>query len=276
MDLPLADEQPVILSINSHDPSGGAGSVADIETVASLGGHCVSAITALNVRDTRDLKDRRRGEATLLIEQIRAALEDCSVRAIKVGDLASVAQVEAVHTILVQYRDIPVVLDPVLIHDEDGEIGRALCSLLLPQSTLAVLSLDHVRKLGGGRGDTLQASLAALFEHGIEQILVTDLAPHTQRCVNALHHRLGSGGGSTSGNGRQYDWQRLPHTFHGAGSTLSAALTAYLGHGFDLYEAAQQAQTFTWQALQSARALGCGALIPDRFFWARDEGEPAA
>ena len=264
MELPLADEQPVVLSINSHDPSGGAGSVADIETVASLGGHCVSAITALNVRDTHDLKDRLHGDPTLLIEQCRAALEDCNVRAIKVGDLATVAQVEAVHTILVQYRDIPVVLDPVLIHDDDGEIGRALCNLLLPQSTVAILSLDHVRKLGGGRGDTLQATLAALFEHGIDQLLVTDLAPHTQRCVNALHHRHGGG------NGRQYDWARLPHNFHGAGSTLSAALAAYLGHGFDLFEAVQQGQQFTWQALESARALGCGALIPDRFFWARD------
>lgn len=267
MELPLADEQPVILSINSHDPSGGAGSVADIETIASLGGHCVSAITALNVRDTRNLKDRRHGEATLLIEQIRAALEDCDVRAIKVGDLSSVAQVEAVHTILAQYRGIPVVLDPVLIHDDDGEICRALCNLLLPQVTIAVISRDHVRELGG-LGDTLQASLAGLFEHGIEQLLVTDLAPHTQRCVNALYHRLG--------NSRDYDWERLPHTYHGAGSTLSAALTAYLGHGIDLHEAIQQAQKFTWQALCSARALGGGALIPDRFFWARDEGEPAA
>ncbi len=264
MELPLADEQPVILSINSHDPSGGAGSVADIETVASLGGHCVSAITALNVRDTRDLKDRSRGDATLLIEQIRAALEDCTVRAIKVGDLASVAQIEAVHTILAQYSDIPVVLDPVLIHDDDGEIGRALCNLLLPRATLAILSLDHVRRLGGDRGDTLQASLAALFEHGIEQLLVTDLAPQTPRCVNALHQH--------HGNGRQYEWQRLEQTFHGAGSTLSAALATYLGHGFDLFEAAQQAQNFTWQSLRSARALGGGALIPDRFFWARDDG----
>ena len=264
MDLPLADEQPVVLSVNSHDPSGGAGSVADIETVASLGGHCVSAITALNVRDTCDLKDRRRGEATLLIEQIRAALEDCSVRAIKVGDLASVAQVEAVHTILVQYRDIPVVLDPVLIHDDDGEIGRALSHLLLPLATIAVLSLDHVRHLSGGRGDTLQANLAALFEQGIEQLLVTELAPQGERCINALHQHLGNG------CARHYEWQRLPHSYHGAGSTLSAALAAYLGHGFDLFEAVQQAQHFTWQSLASARAIGGGALIPDRFFWARD------
>jgi hydroxymethylpyrimidine/phosphomethylpyrimidine kinase len=261
MELPLADEQPVVLSINSHDPSGGAGSVADIETVASLGGHCVSAITALNVRDTRSLKDRLHTDATLLIEQSRAALEDCNVRAIKVGDLASVAQLEAVHTILVQYRDIPVVLDPVLLHDDDGEISRALNSLLLPVATLSILSLDHVARLGG-RGDTLQASLAALFELGVEQLLVTDLTPQAPHCVNALYNR--------HGNGRDYEWPRLPHAFHGAGSTLSAALATYLGHGFDLLEAIQQAQQFTWQALNGARALGGGALIPDRFFWARD------
>src|SRR5690606_33418158 len=122
---------PTFLTINSHDPSGGAGIVADVETAASLGCHCFSAVTALNVRDTQQHKDRQSSPASLLIEQVRAALEDGSIHAIKIGDIGSVAQVEAVHTILEDYPDLPVVIDPVLHHGpNDGDVNVAIRLLL--------------------------------------------------------------------------------------------------------------------------------------------------
>ena len=73
----------------------------------------------------------------------------------------------------------------------------------------------------------------------------------------------------TRGLVKEYLWEALPHSFHGAGSTLSAAVTAYLAHGFDLLEALQQGQQFTAQALARARRIGTGGLIPDRLFWSR-------
>lgn len=256
-----SEQCPVVLTINSHDPSGGAGLVADIETIASLGGHCVSAITALNVRDTQDMKDRRSGDASVLIEQIRVALEDSAVKAVKVGDLGSVAQVEAVHTILTQYDDIPVVLDPVLHHaSPDGDLAQALRMLLLPLASLTILSLDHIDRLARA-SDSLQACTQELFEYGGEYLLLTDTLSGTGPVVNRLFSRKGVT--------KEYQHERLPHTFHGAGSTLSAAITVCLAHGIDLMEAVQQGQQFTAHALAQARRLGMGCLLPDRLYWSR-------
>ncbi|MDB6061682.1 MAG: hypothetical protein JWM78_1785 [Verrucomicrobiaceae bacterium] len=255
------DKHPVLLTVNSHDPSGGAGVVADVETANSLGCHCVSAITALNVRDTQNLKDRQSTGTPLLIEQMRAALEDSSVTAIKIGDIATVAQAEAVHTILGEYRDIPVVLDPVLHHGaDDGDVDEAIRILLFPRATISVLSVPHVKQLSTC-GDSLGASVQELLEFGCPQLLVTVAAQEPNKIINRLF--------STRGVDREYTWDAFSKQFHGAGSTLSAAITAYLAHGFDLQEALQQGQQFTWQAMERALRVGMGGLIPDRLFWCR-------
>ncbi len=253
--------QPVLLTINSHDPSGGAGIVADVETANSIGCHCVSAITALNVRDTRNFKDRQSTDASLLIEQVRVALEDSAVTAIKVGDVATVAQAEVIHTILGEYPDIPVVLDPVLHHGAaDGDVNAAVRMLLMPHANLGIFSTDHIAALSSC-GDSLGASIQELLEFGCEHILATVVSSEHSRLTNCLY--------STRGVIKDYQWDALPQSFHGAGSTLSAAIAAYLAHGFDLLEALQQGQQFTSQALAQARRVGMGGLIPDRLFWCR-------
>lgn len=254
---------PTYLAINSLDPSGGAGLVADVETAASLGCHCFSAITAVNVRDTQQHKDRQCIPAALVIEQVRAALEDSPIHAIKIGDLGSVAQVEAVHTILGDYSNIPVVLDPVLHHGAtDGDVNLATRLLLLPRAMIAILSRDHIAAMTNN-ADSLAAATQELFEGGGDYLLVTDAVTEPGRMINRLF--------SPRGIAKEYSWECLPDRFHGAGSTLSAAVTAYLAHGFDLFEALQQGQQFTWQALENARQLGMGCKVPDRMFWARDD-----
>lgn len=254
-------KQPILLTINSHDPSGGAGVVADVETANSLGCHCVSAITALNVRDTRNFKDRQSTSASLLIEQMRVALEDSVVTAIKIGDVATIAQAEVIHTILGEYADIPVVLDPVLQHGAaDGDVAAAVRMLLLPRANIAILSTDHIDTLSSC-GDSIGASIQELLEFGCQHILATVAHNEPAKVCNRLY--------STRGLLKEYSWEALAQTFHGAGSTLSAAVAAYLAHGFDLHEALQQGQQFTSQALAHARRVGMGGLIPDRLFWCR-------
>lgn len=255
------DKHPVLLTVNSHDPSGGAGVVADVETANSLGCHCLSAITALNVRDTRNLKDRQSTDAPLLIEQMRAALEDSSVTAIKIGDIATVAQAEAIHTILGEYRDVPVVLDPVLHHGaDDGDVHEAVRLLLFPRAAIGILSTTHVQQLSSC-GDSLGANIQELLEFGCPHLLVTVVTQQQHKITNRLY--------STRGVEREYQWDALTEQFHGAGSTLSAAVAAYLSHGFELQEALQSGQKFTWQAMAKALRVGCGGLIPDRLFWCR-------
>ncbi len=252
----------VVMSISGHDPSGGSGISADIETLHSLGCHCTPIITKLAARDTTGLKDSQITDTGLLIEQMRAVLEDINVDLFKIGDLGSIANTEAVHTVLSDYSTIPVVLELALDEENIPSLGQATLSLLQGQSTITLLNEEEARQLAPA-GDTLAAGAQEILEYGGDNLLITDT--NAKGSGNQLHNNLYT----RRGLYQQYQWERLPHKYHGAGSTLSAALSAYLAHKLSLYESVQQAQQFTWKALSKGRRIGMGQLLPDRLHWCK-------
>jgi len=262
--MPSFDERtPVVLSLSSHDPTGGSGIQADIETAASLGCHCASVITALAARDTRELKDIIAIDSTVLIEQARVILEDFSVDAIKIGLLGSLANIKAVHSILVDYPDIPVVLDPVVqvgnvVPPNVEAFYQAISSLLLPMATICTPSFVEAHELAH-EADTVDACAHEILESGCQYVLVSGAQRQDGKIVNSLYsdHRLV----------RRFEWPRLTKLCHGSGATLASSIAAYLAHGLSTIDAVQQGQHFTWQSISAGRRLGMGKLIPNRFFW---------
>ncbi|ARN74424.1 bifunctional hydroxymethylpyrimidine kinase/phosphomethylpyrimidine kinase [Oceanicoccus sagamiensis] len=248
---------PVVMSITDHDPSGGGGISADIETLSSLGCHCTPIISQLSARDTHSLKDTLATDTALLIEQARALLEDIQINLFNIGEPGSISHIEAIHTILSDYPDIPVLLHPKLNPDDLG-MSSALAALLLPQANIVVLSKEAALGLAPG-ADTLSACAQEILEYGCDNLLIIgDDSSNSQ----ITQHWF-----SEHGSCQSYQWDRLPHRYYGANSTLSAAISAYLAHGLSMAESIQQAQQFCWQALQQGRRIGMGKLLPNRMHW---------
>ena len=258
---------PIVLTFAGHDPSGGAGLQADIEALASLGCHAVTVITALTVQDTRDVMDLTPVDTTQVISQARAVLEDMPVAAVKIGLLGTVANAEVCHSILTDYPDLPLVLDPVLASGAgtnlgEDELPQAIRELLLPRTRVVTPNSTEARRLAPA-ADTLDACAIALLDHGAEYVLVTGTHENTPHVNNSLYH----------GHRRleTFTWERLPHSYHGSGCTLAATLTGMLAHGLDPFQACHEAQEFTWDALQHGYRPGMGQHLPDRLFWSRQE-----
>ena len=106
--------KPVVLCFSGHDPSGGAGIQADIETLNSHGCHAASVITCLTTQDTRNVKHIWPQPLSQWLDQVHTVLDDLPIAAIKIGLIGDDAIALAIAEILRQRRDIPVVLDPVL------------------------------------------------------------------------------------------------------------------------------------------------------------------
>lgn len=87
---------PVVLTIAGSDPSAGAGLQADLLTLASLGVHGCTAVTALTVQDSVNVRGYTPVDPQDTVAQARAVLEDMSVQVIKIGMLGSAAMVAAV------------------------------------------------------------------------------------------------------------------------------------------------------------------------------------
>jgi hydroxymethylpyrimidine/phosphomethylpyrimidine kinase len=268
-----------VLTFAASDPSGGAGLQADLLALASMGCHPLSVVTALTVQDTIGVEGLLPIDAEWVADQARRLLEDMRVDAFKLGVLGSVENIAAIAEIVSDYPDVPLVLDPVLASgrgDElaTGDMTRAMRELLLPQATLVTPNSIEARRLADvdDEEDNDDAALgecaARIIAQGCEYVLVTGTHEPTPKVVNTLYAK--------SGVVRSDTWPRLAETYHGSGCTLASAIAAMLANGLDIGDAVREAQEYTWQTLEKAYRPGMGQWIPDRLFWARDEGPEAS
>lgn len=265
---------PVVLTIAGHDPSGGAGIQADIEAITSMGCHATSAITTLTIQDTVDLQRHEPVAATLLVEQIRAVLEDMPIAAIKLGLLGSIENIEVLHTILMDYPDLPVVLDPILRSGGGTDLANqeymdAISNLLIPNVTILTPNTAELQRLAP-EGDNIDACAHEILDTGCEFVLVTGTdhfdpkkSNEQQDVINTLY-----------GNNQKLDsyrWQRLPYSYHGSGCTLASALAGLIAQGMEPMSAVYEAQHYTWETLRHGYRIGMGQYIPNRLFWAQEQ-----
>ncbi len=255
---------PVVLCFSALDPSGGGGLQADIETLASMGCHCAPVATALCASGTAEAADTLAVDTTLVIEQARSVLEDMSVKAIKIGFAGSVTNVEAIHSILQDYPQLPVIIHPAFcLWDpnaaEQADLPSALAALLLPIAQVAVVSLQEAHVLVK-ESDTVDATAQALTSKGCRHLLLNQAQPKEGRAMAGLY--------DATGLVKTYEWDQSSPICHGATSTLTSAIAALRAHGCPAQAAVEQAQNYTWQAMAAARQLGFGKPTPHRFFWA--------
>ncbi|MFM2397832.1 MAG: hypothetical protein RLZZ144_1082, partial [Pseudomonadota bacterium] len=92
----MSDIPPIVLTFAATDPTSGAGLQADILTIASMGCHPVSIVTAITVQDTSGVDDVQAVDADILVDQARTVLEDMPVAAFKIGLLGSVENIAAI------------------------------------------------------------------------------------------------------------------------------------------------------------------------------------
>jgi hydroxymethylpyrimidine/phosphomethylpyrimidine kinase len=279
--LPANPSPTIVLTFAAADPTGGAGLQADILTLASLGCHPLSVVTAITVQDTAGVEGVLPIDAEWVADQARALLEDMPVAAFKLGMMGSVEVIAAIAEVIADYPDIPVVLDPVLASGRgdqfaDEEMIEAMIGLLLPQTTLLTPNSLEVRRLAqeteASRGDAraepgLAECARRLINAGCEYVLVTGTHEGTPQVINTLY--------GSHGAVRTDHWDRLPGSYHGSGCTLASAIAAHLASGVDVADAVMGAQEYTWRTLAAGFRPGMGQFIPDRLFWSRGDDEDA-
>ena len=265
---------PIVLAFAATDPSGGAGLQADILTLASMGCHPLSVVTAVTIQDTMGVEEVMALDAEWVADQARCVLEDMPVAAFKVGMVGSIENIAAIAEVVSDYPEIPLILDPVLASGRGDELVTdemisALRELLVPQSTIITPNSIEARRLTQEEGEEdidLAECARRLLATGCEYVLITGTHENTTQVTNTLYGQ--------DGVVRSDNWERLPGSYHGSGCTLASAIAATIANGLNIGDAVQDAQEYTWQTLKAAFRPGMGQHIPDRLFWARED-EPA-
>lgn len=267
---------PLVLTFGVSDPVGAIGIQADLASFAAMGCHGLSVITALSIGDTTRVDDIQVVDADWVADQARVLLEDMPVAAFKIGYLGSIENISVIAEIVSDYPGVPLVLDPfsTMLPDQDldEEVLLAMRELLVPQSTLLLVSIDELSRLAETWREPstelmMPTDALRVIELGCEFLFVTGTPGDPHQINNTLFNE--------GGVVRTDSWQRQAGPFVGAGNTLSATIAAMLANGLEVPEAVFEAEEFTNAALTHAQRLGMGKLVPDRYFWAREPDEPS-
>jgi len=258
--------KPIVLSLSGHDPSGGAGIHADIETIISHQCHPASVITALTEQNSASVKKLIPQAANNIIDQAHTLFTDLPIKVIKIGLIGHIDTVKAIHSILMEYSSLPVILDPVLaaggggVPFSDPELIEAIVELILPRTTIITPNSVEARLLTGE--DDLQVAGKKLLELGCEYALITGTHEQTHSVSNKLFNK-----GECIEN---YTWDRLSHEYHGSGCTLASSIASMVAHGLEVETAMIEAQEYTWNSLNAATLIGKGQYFPNRLFWMQE------
>lgn len=185
--------------------------------------------------------------------------------AISVGYLSDPEQAEAVLRLL-QAFPAKVILDPVLgdngklysrITDNHVESMRKLCAqadVLLPNITeAAALTGTPYRK--DGDEDYYRQLIAALQKLGAKNVILTGVS-------------LGENTtGFMASDGKIYQTQKLPGSFHGTGDLFAASFTGGFVRGKSLFDAAALAAGFVEQVITGATPTPFGLAFEHHLPW---------
>lgn len=234
-----------ILTIAGSDSGGGAGIQADIKTITLLGGHAMTAITAITAQNSRGVGAVQVLDADMVIAQIDAVARDFGLDGIKIGMLGSPAIAEALGDWLTGQGGLPIVFDPVMIASSGAVLADPATigafKRLMTIATLVTPNLPELDALGG-----VEAVLALA-----PALLIKGGHAGGETVIDTLHDR--------TGEIARWDDPRIdsPHS-HGTGCTLSSAIATLLGQGVPMVQAVERARLFVRLALRDAPALVAG------------------
>ena len=255
-----SQKKPVVLVFAGHDPSGGAGIQADIETMAALGCIATSIITSLTTQNTQLFSNHLPQTKSDFVSQTKLVLDDINIDACKIGAIGSPELIQAIYEIIANLT-FHLILDPIM-HSTTGhefankDMSALLCELLLPLATVITPNLDEAMQLTGESRP--QAAAEKFLAMGCKNILITDAEESARQVINHLYQQ--------DGQCQTFTWERLSGSFHGSGCTLASAIAANLAKNIELISAIEQAQNFTWNSLKHGLQLGKGQQHPNRFF----------
>jgi hydroxymethylpyrimidine/phosphomethylpyrimidine kinase len=252
-----------ILIIAGSDSGGGAGIQADIKTVTMLGGHAMTAVTAITAQNTLGVQAVHPIPTDMVLAQIDSVVSDIGVDAVKIGMIGSAETAHAVADLLTslfsreggspvwtpafageQASRIPIVFDPVMIATSGSILADAdtiaAFERLMRIATLVTPNLPELAALGG---ETAVRALgpAVLIKGGHGQgDVVTD--------------RLVTDHSETVWTNPRIDTRHA----HGTGCTLASGIATGLAQGMTLDFAIDRAIAFVRAALAAAPGIGQG------------------
>ena len=243
-----------ILIVAGTDPTGGAGIVRDIETASHFSVRTGLAVTSVNVQDDHHVETKLPMNGDIIRGQMLAALRSDKILAIKVGMTGSPEIVEAICSVLDNFSDIPVILDPVIRASSGGVLADDKTVTVIKEKLLkyCYLVTPNLPELAALTGKNLSENHSQTIEQAKKLL------------ASGSKYVLAKGGHETgdiaidslvsSSRTTNFSNARLNATMRGTGCTLSTAIACAIAKGKSLEDAVKTAKNYVYQLLRERTA----------------------
>ncbi|XNS28033.1 bifunctional hydroxymethylpyrimidine kinase/phosphomethylpyrimidine kinase [Citricoccus nitrophenolicus] len=247
---------PRVLSIAGTDPSGGAGTAADLKSITAAGGYGMSVVTTLVAQNTHGVRDLHVPPTDFLTQQLQTVSDDVTLDAVKTGMLGTAEIIATVGDWLDTIQPKIIVVDPVMIATSGDrllqpEAEQAMVAFCR-RATVVTPNIDELAVLTGQpcaatEDEALEQAARWSAETGVAVIVKTG---HLDT-LTVTNTWLSPDGIRIAVPSTRVDTTST----HGTGCSLSSALATRLGRG-DTPEAA-----LTWATGWLHEAILHGAAL---------------
>jgi len=259
-----------VLTIAGFDPSSGAGVTADLMVFAAHGLFGTSCITALTVQSTLGVRTTAPVSAEIVHDTLDCPQSDLPLEGIKIGMLATAANVAMVAEFLEMLRTVgrrvPVVLDPVMRSSSGRELLDAQGVALMRRRLLPVVDwvTPNLEELGVLTGHSVtrreeMLDAARVLQTMGEGLNVLATGGHLDPPDDLL---LLDGGEVVCLTGEKI----VSESTHGTGCAFSSALLSRIVLGDPVKESAMRAKMYVAEAIRTAVPMGHG-VGPVNHLW---------
>ena len=254
------DVVPRVLSIAGTDPSGGAGTAADLKSITAAGGYGMAVVTSLVAQNTHGVRAVHTPPVAFLAEQLQTVSDDVTIDAVKTGMLGTVEIIDTVSAWLDDQPPQVLVVDPVMVATSgdrllDQNAEQAMIEFCT-RATLVTPNISELAVLTGSApaADESEAIAQASCWAAATGVSVLVKTGHlTSRWVTNTW--VGPQGVRTSA----YATRLAVTSTHGTGCSLSSALATRLGAGDEPATALSWATNWLHEAIKHGEALKVGS-----------------
>lgn len=256
----MTKNTPIVLIIGGHDPTGGAGVLADAQTLVMNGCYPISLITCLTAQNTINFESIKVTDTKFFNKIAKVLLKDIPlINAIKIGALGNEEIVQVVKEIIINCKNTPVVLDPVIETSSGGSLinNEGLSEMkykLLSNVDLITPNIKEAKTLTGKHNQ--QDIIQELNKVKSNFVLIKD---------NEKRNKIENSLFKKNEFIKKWEISKVKGKFQGTGCSMSSSIASNLAKGLRMEESIELAQNSVYQSLQNAIDLGSGQKIPKRF-----------
>jgi len=217
-------KKKIILIIGGHDPTGGAGITADIETANHFNCHPLSILTCTTIQDTSGVTKISNMPKDYIYKCFDKLINEFKVNVIKIGLIPSLTASKEILKILSnkKIKNIPIIIDPIIKSGSGTELVTKnnlnyVIKNIYPKSNLLtpnIYEYNIIKKLFN-------------IDNNINNILVTNYSVKNNEIILNLKT-------SNYQKEKNFSIKKFKKKFHGTGCTFSTAIACNISKNISI------------------------------------------